>query len=125
MADFVEQSIKTYSGLSSETKPTAAGGITVPNGSRFREVDTKHIYFYNLDDDAWYKLQGGSRRMKTYSYSSGNIKYVCTNDNIDAAESDTDWDCTKYTDADVPDSEGVRQGAVNTEGAIDGLSWNI
>ncbi len=54
MADFFEQAINNYSGLSSETKPTIATGNNVPNGSRWREVDTEKVYFYNLADDAWY-----------------------------------------------------------------------
>jgi len=54
MADFFEQSINNYSGLSSETKPTIAAGNNVPNGSRWREVDTKNVYFFNLSDDKWY-----------------------------------------------------------------------
>ena len=56
--DFVEQSIKTYSGLSTETKPTVAAGNKVPNGSRFREFDfatkTCKTFFYNISDDTWY-----------------------------------------------------------------------
>ena len=54
MADFVEQAINNYSGLSSETKPTIAAGNTVPNGSRWREVDTGLTYHFNLSDDIWY-----------------------------------------------------------------------
>ena len=56
--DFTEQSIKTYNGLSTETKPTSASGNNVPNGSRFREFDsiakTCKTYFYNISDDTWY-----------------------------------------------------------------------
>ncbi|MCP4568390.1 MAG: hypothetical protein GY841_12505 [FCB group bacterium] len=47
MADYYEQSIHNYSGLSTETKPTAAAGNNVPNGSRWREVDTAKVYHYN------------------------------------------------------------------------------
>jgi len=54
MADFHEQSISTYSGLSTDTKPTTAGGNDVPNGSRFREVDTAKTFHYNKFDDTWY-----------------------------------------------------------------------
>lgn len=54
MANFFEESIRNYSGLSSETKPTTAAGNLVPNGSRWREVDTGKVYFYNLSDDTWY-----------------------------------------------------------------------
>jgi len=53
--DYKESTIKTYSGLSSETKPTIAGGTDVPNGSRWREVDTEKTYYFNLADDAWYE----------------------------------------------------------------------
>lgn len=55
MADFFETTIKNYSGLSSETKPTIAGGTDVPNGSRWREVDTGKIFHFNLADDNWYE----------------------------------------------------------------------
>jgi len=54
MSNFVEQSINTYSGLSTETKPTIAAGNNVPNGSRWREVDTDKVYFFNISDDTWY-----------------------------------------------------------------------
>ena len=64
-------------------------------------------------------------RMKTYAHSSGRIKYLCKNTDIDAGETDTDWFCWKFTDAALPDKEGPRSGAVNTEAAIDALSWNI
>jgi len=53
--DFFEQAINNYSGLSSETKPTIAAGNRVPNGSRWREVDTDKLKqepidlaFYNM-----------------------------------------------------------------------------
>jgi len=52
MSDSFETTIKNYSGLSSETKPT----ISVPNGSRWREVDTGDIYVFNLADDTWYPV---------------------------------------------------------------------
>ena len=55
---FIETRISTYSGLSTDIKPTIAAGDDVPNGSRWREIDaiTKQItYFYfNIADDAWY-----------------------------------------------------------------------
>ena len=55
MADFVESTIKTFSGISSETKPTIAAGNTVPNGSRWREVDTQKTYHFDLATDTWYQ----------------------------------------------------------------------
>lgn len=64
-------------------------------------------------------------RMKSYNYSSGRVKYICHNTDIDAAETDTDWSIFKYVDSDAMEYEGPRTGAVNTEAAIDGLSWNI
>ena len=67
MADYFEQAINNYSGLSSETKPTIAAGNRVPNGSRWREVDTGNTFFFNLSDDAWYDtgytvLEGTARK---------------------------------------------------------------
>ena len=56
MSDFFEIVVKNYSGLSSDTKPTIAAGNTVPNGSRWREVDTAKVYHFNLSDDNWYDL---------------------------------------------------------------------
>jgi hypothetical protein len=52
--DFLESTIKTYSGLSSEIKPTIAAGNNVPNGSRWREVDTGRKFHFNLSDDSWH-----------------------------------------------------------------------
>ena len=46
MANYEETVIKNYSGISSETKPTIAAGNSVPNGSRWREVDTAKTYHY-------------------------------------------------------------------------------
>ena len=54
---FVERTINNYSGLSSETKPTIAAGNSVPNGSRWREVDTGRVYHFNLADDKWYETE--------------------------------------------------------------------
>lgn len=65
------------------------------------------------------------KRMKSYSYASGRIKYICRNTDIDANETDTDWFCKKFTDASPPEWEGLLQGAVNTEGTVDALDWNI
>ncbi len=62
-------------------------------------------------------------RMKPYTHASGRVKYVCRNTDIDAAETDTDWFCWKYSDAAVPEIEGPRQGAVNTEATVNALSW--
>ena len=67
------------------------------------------------------------KRMKPYTHTSGRVKYLCKNTDIDAAESDIDWFAWLYTDADVPEIEGPRicTGGVATEGAINALSWNI
>ena len=53
---YTEATIFRYSGLSSDTKPTAAGGVLVPNGSVWREVDTRKTYYYHLSNDAWYQF---------------------------------------------------------------------
>ena len=55
MSSNFETVVKNYSGLSSETKPTIAAGNSVPNGSRWREVDTKRVFHFNLADDSWYE----------------------------------------------------------------------
>ncbi len=55
MTDFFEETIRNYSGLSSETKPTTAGGDNVLNGSRWREVDTARVFHYNKSDDTWHQ----------------------------------------------------------------------
>ena len=58
MADNFETVVKNYSGLSTETKPTIAAGNAVPNGSRWREVDTGLTYHFNLADDTWHESGG-------------------------------------------------------------------
>jgi len=65
------------------------------------------------------------QRFLPYLHASGRIKYGCKNTNIGAALADTDWECWKYSDADIPTIEGPRTatGGVATEGAIDALSW--
>ena len=55
MANPVEVVVKNYSGLSTQTKPTNAAGGRVPNGSRWRDVDTGDIYHFNESTDEWYK----------------------------------------------------------------------
>ena len=55
MSYYIESYIRTYSGLSSEDKPSIANGINPPNGSRWREVDTGKTYHYNIEDDTWYE----------------------------------------------------------------------
>lgn len=63
------------------------------------------------------------KRTKMYAHSSGRVKYLCKNTDIDAGETDTDWLCWKYSDAALPSIEGPRSGAVNTEGTVDNLGW--
>jgi len=71
-----------------------------------------------LADNYW-------KRMKPYLHTSTKPKYICKNTDIDANETDTDWYIWKYTDADIPQIEGPRTGACNTEGVVDALGWNI
>jgi len=59
MTTVTETTILNYSGLSTDTKPTTATGGDVPNGSRWREVDTARVYHYNRDADAWYETGKG------------------------------------------------------------------
>jgi hypothetical protein len=56
---FKESTITNYSGLSTETKPTIAAGNTVPNGSRWREVDTGKQFHFDLATDIWYQTNAG------------------------------------------------------------------
>lgn len=78
-----------------------------------------------LDDLEAHLSDSYYQRMKPYAWSSGRPKYICKNTDIDALETDTDWEIWKYTDAELPEIEGPRTGAVNTEAAINALSWNI
>ena len=71
MADFVERSIKSFSGLSSESKPTG-----VPNGSRWREIDTGKVFFYNESDTTWYQYSG-----QTSIYDSVNDRSLTIESN--------------------------------------------
>ena len=97
MANFFEESIRTYSGLSSETKPTTAAGNSVPNGSRWREVDTGKTYHYNEFDDTWYStglpLDSNSRAVEFIDYAHHEIHGGSTfraQHNIDAIEATGD-----------------------------------
>ena len=51
---FAEHRISNFSGDSTVLKPTTSGGNTVLNGSRWREVDTGKVFYYDLRTDAWY-----------------------------------------------------------------------
>jgi len=76
MSDFFEQSINNYSGLSTETKPAIAAGNKVPNGSRWREVDTGAEFFFNQSNDAWYLFKDNG---KIYDEASGLYKGLLFN----------------------------------------------
>ena len=95
MADFIEQSIYTFSGLSSETKPTIAAKNKVPNGSRWREVDTGITFFFNLADDDWYPYL--PQRVVRLEYSGRDMIYRGINTTHKAATSATNWVIWKYT----------------------------
>ena len=59
--------IKNYSGLSTEEKPTNAAGGTIPNGSRWREVDTGRTYFFEKQTDSWYPFEGVATLVASHS----------------------------------------------------------
>lgn len=40
-------------GLSTDSKPTSINGNQIGNGTRFIEMDTGKIYFYNEDANQW------------------------------------------------------------------------
>lgn len=77
MADNFESVIKNFSGLSTETKPTIAAGNSVTNGSRWREVDTEKVWFFNLDDDAWYlagpRIDAVTHALETIDYAHHEV----------------------------------------------------
>ena len=50
----MEAVIYNFSGLSTDTKPTVAAGNNMPNGSRWREVDTGKVWYFNASDSTWY-----------------------------------------------------------------------
>lgn len=64
------------------------------------------------------------KRRKQYNWSNGNPKYIAYHFDIDANETDTNWEITKYS-SDTLEDEGPRLGAVNTEAVINALDWNI
>jgi hypothetical protein len=72
MSDFFETTIKNYSGKSTETKPTTAAGNAVPNGSRWREVDTGKVWYFNLADDIWYL---GNTTIDSSTHATTTIEY--------------------------------------------------
>jgi hypothetical protein len=96
MPIYEESVIKNYSGLSSETKPTIAAGTAVPNGSRWREVDTGLAYHFNLADDAWY-LDESESKVVRMEYSGDNLIYRGINKAHKAATSSATWVVYKYT----------------------------
>ena len=51
----IEAVIYNFSGLSTDEKPLTAAGNPMPNGSRFREVDTGKTYHFNTSDKRWYE----------------------------------------------------------------------
>lgn len=40
-------------GLSTDTKPSQIGNITIDNGSVYVEMDTKKLYFYDMTSKEW------------------------------------------------------------------------
>ena len=64
------------------------------------------------------------RRRVQYNWSNDNPKFQCWNANVDANETDIDWEITKYT-SDILKEQGPFVGAVNSEAVINALSWDI
>lgn len=40
-------------GLSTDTKPSQIGNITIDNGSVYVEMDTQKLYFYDMASKEW------------------------------------------------------------------------
>lgn len=121
MADFIEQSIHTFSGLSSETKPTTAGSNNVPNGSRWREIDTGKTWFYNIENDTWYDSDSPDLSVR-YEYSGDDLIYRGTHKTFKVATSATGWQVWKYTwnAGDLVYAQGPLPGTWDGRA---GLSW--
>ena len=64
------------------------------------------------------------RRRVQYNWSNGNPKYLSYNANVDAVETDIDWEITKFTE-DILKEQGPLLGAVNSEAVINALTWDI
>lgn len=47
------KTVYDFNGLSTDDKPLIADFPDMENGSTFMEIDTKKLYFYNADADAW------------------------------------------------------------------------
>lgn len=44
----------TVYGLSTDTKPDSTdSGLSIPNGSKFIEIDTKKVYMYDAENNQW------------------------------------------------------------------------
>ena len=123
--------LKSHAGLVAAAAVDAADDETLKLLRLDDDKKTLRVgnYVYDPTTLEWVRQQqadGASyARMKMYVYGPGRPKYICKNSGIDANETDTDWQIRKYTDSDSPESEGERTGAVNAEGAIDALAWNI
>jgi len=119
LTDSFEIVVKNYSGLSSETKPTIAAGNSVPNGSRWREVDTGIAYYFNFTDDTWYPIK--TPKAVRLAYSGDDMIYRGTNMTHKAATSATDWVVYKYTysSGDLILVEGPLTGSWDGRAALD------
>ena len=98
----------TWDRMKQPTIELTAGDLTVTLGDVERLLSNQYF-----------------KRTKMYAHSSGRVKYLCKNTDIDAGETNTDWLCWKYSDAALPSIEGPRSGAVNTEAVVNALGWKI
>lgn len=60
-----------------------------------------------------------------YIYGSGRPKYQCMHLEPSAATTDKEWYVVKMSDADLPEIEGPRRGAVNSEAVINSYDWFV
>lgn len=49
-ADYISVELR---GLSTDEKPNEWNGKKIDNGSAFIEIDTKDIYFYDIESEEW------------------------------------------------------------------------
>lgn len=54
IGEHTNAAVMEFRGLSTDTKPIGSyKGDKIPNGSIFLEMDTRDVFFYNVDTQEW------------------------------------------------------------------------
>lgn len=72
-----------YLGLHTDKKPLAAD--SVPNGSKFTEIDSGKEHRYNAETDAWIE-QGKPYPVKLVSFAEGSYAATYSDENVQTVE---------------------------------------